>query len=249
VAIIALLAAILIPALSRARAATQVAVCGSNLRQSGIALVNYAQQNRNFIPRGPDPDHPYDWGTNAISTNKLWIGDKPGASHSHCYTGMGDLLRHEVEATTVFFCPSQQSMNEEIELNRIGSGVDAQSAYFYRHLDFLPPGHEQGRLDCLGTNVIDGVRIRVNMLAVDIVSYGPAEAGMYNVAHEGRRANVLFRDDSVLALDNTRNPFSILMADFLDPDRTLVRADQIMLNADFGYTSGHPNRAPKLPLP
>src|SRR5690554_6061596 len=52
VAIIALLVAVLLPSLARARSSTRVAVCLSNLHQFGIALQMYESENRGYIPRG-----------------------------------------------------------------------------------------------------------------------------------------------------------------------------------------------------
>jgi prepilin-type N-terminal cleavage/methylation domain-containing protein len=48
IAIIAILAALLLPALSRAKAAGQSAACKSNLRQIGIALTLYATDSQKF---------------------------------------------------------------------------------------------------------------------------------------------------------------------------------------------------------
>lgn len=50
VAIIAILAAILLPALGRARKMARQAVCKSNLRQIGLAFHMYAITNRGFLP-------------------------------------------------------------------------------------------------------------------------------------------------------------------------------------------------------
>jgi len=52
IAIIALLMAILMPALSRAKKQAQATTCLSNLKQIGVAAVLYAQDNDWLIPRG-----------------------------------------------------------------------------------------------------------------------------------------------------------------------------------------------------
>ncbi|OPZ29358.1 MAG: Type II secretion system protein G precursor [Lentisphaerae bacterium ADurb.BinA184] len=50
VAIIAILAALLLPALGRARGAARATVCGSNLRQLGVATGNYLADNNAVYP-------------------------------------------------------------------------------------------------------------------------------------------------------------------------------------------------------
>ena len=50
IAIITILAALLLPAISRAKATARGAACLSNLRQVGIALQLYVQENNNRIP-------------------------------------------------------------------------------------------------------------------------------------------------------------------------------------------------------
>jgi prepilin-type N-terminal cleavage/methylation domain-containing protein/prepilin-type processing-associated H-X9-DG protein len=63
VAIIGILAAMLLPALSKAREKGRQAVCISNLRQIGIALMIYAQGNNGYIPRAGcyNPTVGYHW--------------------------------------------------------------------------------------------------------------------------------------------------------------------------------------------
>lgn len=61
IAIISLLISVLLPALSRAREVSRRTVCGSNLRQLGVAFSNYAQDNEGWWPAKPDerdPDAP-----------------------------------------------------------------------------------------------------------------------------------------------------------------------------------------------
>jgi len=50
IAIIAILAALMFPALSRTKESGKGAVCISNLRQAGIALQLYVQENNNRMP-------------------------------------------------------------------------------------------------------------------------------------------------------------------------------------------------------
>jgi prepilin-type N-terminal cleavage/methylation domain-containing protein len=50
IAIIAVLVSILMPALARARLQAQIVVCASNMRQVGIALLGYANDNKGNLP-------------------------------------------------------------------------------------------------------------------------------------------------------------------------------------------------------
>ncbi len=51
IAIIAILAALLLPALSRAKARSQGVTCLSNLKQMGLAWTMYAQDHQDFVPQ------------------------------------------------------------------------------------------------------------------------------------------------------------------------------------------------------
>jgi len=54
IAIIAILAALLLPALAKARDKAHKAQCLSNLHQVGLALLMYANENNDYIPRSDD---------------------------------------------------------------------------------------------------------------------------------------------------------------------------------------------------
>jgi prepilin-type N-terminal cleavage/methylation domain-containing protein/prepilin-type processing-associated H-X9-DG protein len=88
VAIIALLAALLLPVLSKGKEAGRATVCESNLHQMGIALQIYVDGNHNLLP--VMRDRPSD--TNVISTNALPSPDV--------------VLRSELGNTNVLRCPS-----------------------------------------------------------------------------------------------------------------------------------------------
>lgn len=67
-AIIALLVAVLLPSLARARAVTRVANCTSNLHQMGLAMNVFATEHKGRVPRGisrhgggGDPTGPVNW--------------------------------------------------------------------------------------------------------------------------------------------------------------------------------------------
>jgi prepilin-type N-terminal cleavage/methylation domain-containing protein/prepilin-type processing-associated H-X9-DG protein len=55
IAIISLLAALLFPAFARAREKARQAACASNLRQIGLAIFMYGQDNDSLFPFGGDP--------------------------------------------------------------------------------------------------------------------------------------------------------------------------------------------------
>lgn len=67
IAIIAILASMLLPTLNSARERSKVALCMSNQRQSGQALIQYANDYNDFIPRGNNWD-----GSNYLALDQYW---------------------------------------------------------------------------------------------------------------------------------------------------------------------------------
>jgi len=72
VAIIALLIAILLPSLARAREMARRSMCASNLRQIGLAMIQYAQTNNESFPKVNTPA-----GANVVGTNNSFDGSNP----------------------------------------------------------------------------------------------------------------------------------------------------------------------------
>ena len=113
VAIIALLVAIMLPALNRARESARRAVCLNNQRQLALGFTYYSLDFEGRIP-------PAVWGNNAVWTchfyypdwesidSRYWDGTWGGMKG---WTGMGLLLYAEYlpdPSVQVYYCPSQK---------------------------------------------------------------------------------------------------------------------------------------------
>ncbi|MGE0480906.1 MAG: type II secretion system protein [Phycisphaerae bacterium] len=246
IAIIALLISILVPTLAQAREQGRRAVCGSNLRQIGVAIHAYAQDERGAIPRGPDMIHPFDFASSAFATNQLWVGvGGPGfpAAHPEQYTALGVLYRRLNPPPQLFFCPSDDKFNQFEELPRIGTTQDAYGSYMYRQLDHLPSERRAGVLDALGRNVVDDVAIPVEALALDTNSLGEEEFRHTN--HRALFGHVLYRDAAVRGYRNPDRYFAIPTAAFVNFSLLPVAIDQLLSNADFSYRAA-PSAAPRM---
>lgn len=131
VAVLALLLAILMPALRGARVQAQRVQCLSNLRQLGTALQMYAADHRgramplayttsDVIGEGPPL---YWWGTN----------DEAGVDHSRGFTWM--YLQSDLRAASVYECPAQPVGSYEFQ----GAARAVTSTYGYNGYYLSPP--------------------------------------------------------------------------------------------------------------
>lgn len=231
IAIIAVLAALLLPTLTRAKDASRKAACISNLRQMGIAIHTYAQDNAGKIPYGPKAPpftHPAELYPSTGSPTSL-ISLRSGAP-----VGMGLLLReHLAAAPKVLFCPgSDQPVNEDAELAKVGN-TQAQGSYYYRHagvtqLFYTPPEPVPHlALDNLGNNR-NGRPIRALMLdsqflcSGDVATYGVKP----NTHHRQKITGILFSDAHVTAPVNNSQRFTVDLrnnADLYDAFNRILR--------------------------
>ncbi|MEO6906641.1 MAG: DUF1559 domain-containing protein [Abditibacteriaceae bacterium] len=138
IAIIAILAAILFPVFARARESARRASCQSNLKQIGLAMVQYMQDNDGHYPLlFKDVDvvdgHLGSWGS-AVPFPLGTVGT-PGATQLS-YVGTGvldffstwqDIIQPYVKNVQIFSCPSTNnsySNEEQYYYNPVVSGFD-----------------------------------------------------------------------------------------------------------------------------
>jgi len=240
IAILATLAALLLPALARAKAAGRKAACISNLRQLGVAIQTYAQDHNGKIPYGPTAPaftHPAEFYPSTGSPTSL-ISLRSGAP-----VAMGLLLKEYLATTpNVLFCPaSDQALNEETELARVGV-TQAKGSYFYRHagvtqLFYTPPDPVPHlKLHDLGSNR-NGRPIRA--LALDSQFLCSGDVATYGVTpsthHQQKIADALFSDGSVAALANANGRFTVDVRNNADLYDAFNRILRVLEAADDQY--------------
>lgn len=179
-AIISILAALLLPAVSRARFEARVTQCKSNMKQIGLAINLYSTYFGGWMPVDGSA-----WDTaNAgrLGTDLIWDGydnyyatgandgsggttpyvtplDKDGNYVPEHYAGLGLLMMMEnrfIGDPKVLFCPSDGYTDMNAELNVVRTRAhytSARCSYIYRMLDARASGDmRKGRLGNLGKN-------------------------------------------------------------------------------------------------
>ena len=227
-AIISILAALLLPAVNKARAEARVVQCKSNLRQIGLALVNYSSYFNGWMPVEGDAYDTTNQGQ--LATNRIWDGKTiytdPLSTQLH-YRGLGVLtiLQNKFLGNIeLLYCADTSSMDVGRELSFIQNRtIDEESScsYIYRQLD----GRRQadafnGLLGSLGRNAgidqisdysIDPASLdddkSVRAIAADRnylgYRHGATVSGAAKTNHNGKTINILFEDGHVSsALNN-----------------------------------------------
>ncbi|MBL9139123.1 MAG: prepilin-type N-terminal cleavage/methylation domain-containing protein [Verrucomicrobiales bacterium] len=220
VSILAILASLLLPALSSAKAKGRRAVCLSNLRQIGTAIRVYADDHEGHIPFGPTAP-PFTspasfYPSTGAPTSLMSLRDGQPV-------GLGLLLENALAGQPkVVFCPgNDQPVDTARELSKVRIS-QAQSSYYYRHGGntrlFDPVGApfrpEHLQLDALGENR-HGHAIRA--LVMDTQFLCPPDLESFNVRprthHSRRDQGILFADGSVRSRPNKEERFTVDLSD------------------------------------
>ncbi len=105
IGIIAVLAAILLPALSRAREAARRASCQNNLRQLGLSCAMYADENKGYYP---PKVRLCDWNTDILARNYVWMPDAL------------DIYPEYLNDVHILVCPSDSNGGQMLEPSSSG---------------------------------------------------------------------------------------------------------------------------------
>lgn len=220
VAIIALLAALLLPALSSAKAKGQRAVCLSNLRQIGLSIHAYSLDADGRIPFGPKA---VPFGTVAnfypstgSPTSLLSLLDGQPVA-------LGLLLPQLAAQRKALFCPgADQFLDAEAELAKVGTS-QAQGSFYYRH-----GGNTQLFDDPYTSNIPDAPRLvslgnnrngaPIRALALDTQFLCPPSLAVFGVKsrthHQQREVNILFADGHSVTRENKDRRFTVDVQDY-----------------------------------
>jgi prepilin-type N-terminal cleavage/methylation domain-containing protein/prepilin-type processing-associated H-X9-DG protein len=211
IGIIAVLMAILLPVLSKARFASRRVACASNLHQIGIAIHAYAVASKGIIPYGPDAPPMSFFNFYPVTGNVTsLISIQDGTP---CAAGL--LIRDYLAATPrVLFCPgTDQEDIADQQLSIFGTG-QAQCDYYYRHGSggdsYTPPPTTHLNLANLGENS-EGRRIRALAMDVQFIA-DPALASLsiYTRSAHGRKwSNVLYSDGHVETRSNEHDEYTV----------------------------------------
>src|SRR5881296_4019510 len=105
IAIIAILASLLLPALSRAKARAQAIVCLNNLKQLQLAWIMYVEDNNDWLV----PNNPPNYGGGTLATwakGDIRYGNPDGTNIDYIVGQRQGSLGPSVKTEKIFKCPT-----------------------------------------------------------------------------------------------------------------------------------------------
>ncbi len=204
IAIISVLAAMLLPALSKARAKAEIATCSSNLRQIGLGLVMYASDNKDRIPN--------------INGEYMEVSIPIIRMYGGLLFGLGKLVDSYGVTPEMFGCPMNASRDPGY-VAAAWAGVGAvQTAYIYRETDC-------GFFQKMSSPMNAG-----KAMAMDFACL--AGSGTRLEPHLFQSVNIVYSDGHVELRRNVESPGALYTTSTPSASVTVPPCDEIWENAD-----------------
>ena len=150
VTIISILAAVLLPALSKTKTRAKITACANNMRQLGVACAMYADDNNGYIPlnqmEGTYHAEAYGPFWSGIQVWMTYGGNLGAGNYPSNYSGIGKVYPY-VKSPTVLYCPANPRSPLWLDLQWNGNdpsgvygfgvqGKGANCLYMYRNSIF-----------------------------------------------------------------------------------------------------------------
>jgi len=227
IGIIAILIAMLLPALSAARKQAVQVRCLANVRSQLQALHLYADEERGALACGSAqplrfPGQPPFEPINSLATFQFWLGLNQEAP------GLGLLVERNLLMPESLFCPADTEIDPQAECNKLltHAAADAWCSYLYRQLDGQDSAPPRRHLSSLGNNA-RGHRVSALILDMQCTMEWPGLPLKHN--HEGLLCSIGFTDGSAITAPNTHQNLTLMG----DTSSVPERLDQIMEYADW----------------
>ncbi len=177
--VIAILAVILIPAVNHSLRMSRATACASNLRQIGIAMTAYANDNDNRFPHAYDPAKGYD---------QTWMWSlKPYVDMPEDSMGYSPLPK----AAGIFVCPEWEMTADRSVSYAMNASIDPK--YSFKTWNY-------NRLN------VDSEAFLVVECAMNNELFSPLSNGEVPHRHPNETSNYLFADGHVEAISGLVPP-------------------------------------------
>ncbi len=196
VAIIAILASLLLPSLSRARDMAKTASCISNLKQQGNAIMLYNSDNNGYMPLVQA--NIFDW--NGPSKRRCWIQ----LIESYVAGGRNPWARYKnLSPAPVFFCPGDKTHAQVYTYSNYGSTLTAGNYMYNSRLgdyagypsnqNYKPRLISRCKSPSTSATTVDGNCQSLARIKFDISSRDSL-LQYVDMRHSSKGANTLFAD-------------------------------------------------------
>jgi len=205
IAIIGILASLLMPVLKNAISMAKSTQCLSNLRQTGMVFVMYADSNNDYFPSPENPNSPSAWTPDLNWGKRLAVFNDPSALTAFT----SGLSVNQTNALSIFRCPAHPylscgvpatsqtygmniyltgsfSTRAPVKRSSIGKVVSLSIPYNEPHNTIIIA-------DSLYAGNLASITNAVNMTQINRINSGDAAA----VIRHKYRCNALFFDNSV----------------------------------------------------